>query len=91
MDEVIQSIEVIETETGYRIEIKGNKEFIKQWVKRFQPGFGRQPQGEGEEGQAPFGYGGPWQRHWGHHGHHGHPGFGGFRRRGMRGAPWWFR
>lgn len=86
MNEVIQSIEVIETETGYRIEIKGNKEFIKQWVQRFQPG--QRPEGQGQE----------WQGGWGHgHGHHGFghgPGFGrgfGFRRRHGWRAPWMYR
>ena len=68
-DKVISEFRVIETEDGYRIELKGDKEQMKKWFDH-RGGFGR---------GMPFGrHGGPerWMRgifggrH--HHGPWGH-------------------
>ncbi len=75
-EKVIHEVRVVETEDGFRIEIKGDKERLREM------GFGK--------GMFPFafgrmGHGGPFGRHehhgpFGHHGHRGFP----FGR-----GPWW--
>jgi hypothetical protein len=66
MEKVINEFRVIETDDGYRIEIKGDKERLKKmfsgrnhWRKRkHRRGFG------------PFGFGfmpGPWMHMWADH------------------------
>ncbi len=64
MEQVIHEVKIIETDDGYRIEIKGNKAQLKQLFERL-------PFGKG----MPFGFRGPmggpmgWmfgRRHWGH-------------------------
>jgi hypothetical protein len=66
-EKIISEFKVIETEDGYRIEIKGNKEQIKKMIEgRF--GFGRRGPFGGRHhhrGFGPFGF-------WGHHGPWGH-------------------
>jgi hypothetical protein len=68
MEKVINEFRVIETDDGYRIEIKGDKERLKKmfsgrkhWRKKHRRGFG------------PFGFGfmpGPWMHMWGPWGEH---------------------
>jgi hypothetical protein len=74
MEKVINEFRVIETDDGYRIEIKGDKERLKRmfsggkhWRKKYRRGFG------------PFGFGfmpGLWARMahfcgpWGEYDHH---------------------
>ena len=67
---VLHEVRIIETDDGYRIEIKGDKERLKEMFKhggplgmagRFGHGFG--PWGQGRHGHhGPFGWGhrGPW-------------------------------
>ena len=70
-DKVISEFRVIETEDGYRIEIKGDKEQMKKWFEHrggFGPGmgFGRHGWGHG----PGRGFGSFFGRH--HHGPGGH-------------------
>jgi hypothetical protein len=37
MEKVIREWRVIETDDGYRLEIKGDKQAIRHWVEHFQP------------------------------------------------------
>lgn len=75
-DKVISEFKVIETEDGYRIEIKGNKEQLKRIFEHrgmpFGPGMGFGPgmHFRGRRGFGPFGW---WFRRgwWGHQ----HPGW----------------
>ncbi len=83
-EKVIHEIRVVETEDGFRIEIKGDKERLREM------GFGK--------GMFPLpfmfgrmGHRGPFGGHFGHHEHHGH-----HEHRGPRGfgfpfgrGPWW--
>jgi hypothetical protein len=59
-DKVISEFKVVETEDGFRIEIKGDKERIKEMFKHRGMGFRH-------HGFGPFGW---WFRHgpWGRHG-----------------------
>ena len=57
-EKVLHEMRIIETEDGFRIEIKGDKEQIKKM------GFGRMMQGQGRG----FGFG-----RWHHGGHGGFP------------------
>ncbi len=69
-EKVIQEFRVVETDDGYRIEIKGDKEKMKEWLKHargFGPGMGFGP--GFRHGFGP----GRWMRHffwrhgpWGH-------------------------
>ncbi len=85
-EKVIHEVRMVETDDGFRIEIKGDKERLREM------GFGK--------GMLPFpflfgrmGHGGPFgfghhgheglEGHRGHHGHHGRHGFP-FGR-----GPWW--
>lgn len=36
MDKVITEWRVVETEDGFRIEIKGDKQQIREWIKHFR-------------------------------------------------------
>lgn len=63
-EKVIHEVRVIETEDGFRIEIKGDKEQIKAFMQR--RGFFGQGMGPG----GPFGF----MRQHGPRGHHGHRG-----------------
>jgi hypothetical protein len=70
-EKVLHEVRVIETEDGFRIEIKGDKERIKEFLQH-RGFFGR--------GFGPMGHGGPFgfmRRHHGHHGHRGPMGRGG--------------
>jgi len=61
MEKIINEIKVIETEDGYRIEIKGNKEAIRRMLSGFGP---LNFQGKG----GPFSHGfsfGSWPGCWG--------------------------
>lgn len=71
MDEkVLQEFRIIETDDGFRIEIKGNKEELREFVMSLDPrqwmrhGFhrGHHPHGRGFRfGPGGFfGFGGPW-------------------------------
>ncbi len=76
-EKVIHEVRVIETEDGFRIEIKGDKERLKEM------GFGK---GMFPFAFGPMGHGGPF----GHHrGHHGHRGFGPFGHGPWGRGPWW--
>src|SRR5258707_11669606 len=77
-EKVIHEVRVVETEDGFRIEIKGDKERLKEMFSKGFPfgGLGRIMGGFG-----PFGGG------HGRHGHHGHGPFG-WGRRGGWGGPW---
>lgn len=60
-EKVLQEFRIIETEDGFRIEIKGDKEALRDWV------MGLDPRGMGAPGVRPgFGPGmppfGPWMR-----------------------------
>ena len=58
MEKVIQEFRVIETEDGFRIEIKGDKEKMKEFLKGH-----RGPRGFRGRGRGPFGFGmGPMMR-----------------------------
>ena len=63
-DKVIREFKVIETEDGYRIEIKGNKEQLKKFFEHREHGFGRRQwrHHRGGPGFGPFGFWGhgPW-------------------------------
>jgi hypothetical protein len=65
-EKVLHEVRVIETEDGFRIEIKGDKERIKEFMQR--RGFFGQGMGQGF---GPFGF---MRRHHGPHGHYGHRG-----------------
>lgn len=77
-EKVIHEVRIIETDDGFRIEIKGDKEHLRQM------GFGKDWEqfGPGRMGRGPWGRG-SW-------GHHGPRGFGfpfGHHRHGPWG--WW--
>lgn len=55
MDKVINEFRVIETDDGFRIEIKGDKEAIRRWLKGLGP---KGPFGRGFH--FDFGPGGFW-------------------------------
>jgi hypothetical protein len=91
-EKIIHQITITETDDGYRIEIKGDKEKLR--AMGFGRGFGGFGPGMMFRGMRP-GFGGrpgPHGFH-GHHGHHGdhgdfgHRGPGGWGRRGW-GAQW---
>ncbi len=85
-DKIIHEVRIVETDDGYRIEIKGDKEQLKKMgfgKGGFPFGFG--PGGMGR-GRGPFGHHGQGHQHgfgwWGRH-QGGHPwGHGGH-------GPWW--
>ena len=67
-DKILHEVRIVETEDGYRIEIKGDKERLKQMFDKGFP-FGRMAGGfgggfgPGRHGHhGPFGWGrrGPW-------------------------------
>ena len=69
-DKVISEFKVIETDDGYRIELKGDKEQMKKWFEHgggFGPGmgFGRHG-GPGRWMRGFFGgrHHGPWGHGW---------------------------
>ena len=55
MEKVINELRVIETDDGFRIEIKGDKDQIKA----FMSGFGKHKPGRRGRHRAPFPFG-PW-------------------------------
>jgi len=66
MEQVIQEFRIIETDDGFRIEIKGNKEVIRRLLGFFARQWARH-----RHGRRPFGAGfGPrfspfyWGPHW---------------------------
>jgi hypothetical protein len=67
-EKVIHEVRVVETEDGFRIEIKGDKERLRAMGL----GEGSFPFGFGRMGHGPFSHHGP--RGFGFHGgrHHGH-------------------
>jgi len=61
MEKVIQELRVVETDDGFRIEIKGDKEALRSWLTGFGP-WGR---GRRRSGMPPFFRFGPrFWRHW---------------------------
>jgi hypothetical protein len=80
-EKVVHEIRVIETEDGFRIEMKGDKEQLRQMLGMF---FGRR---HGHDRWRGFGGRGPWlERHfgaWGH-GRGSDP-----RKRKYDMGPWW--
>ena len=68
-EKVLFELRVIETEDGYRIEVKGDKERLKQeGMENFMPHFGHRFRGPfgGQRGFFMGRFGGR-----SHHGHHG--------------------
>jgi hypothetical protein len=63
-DKVISEFKVVETEDGYRIEIKGDKEKLKKMFEHGPMGFARGRHFRHHRGFGPFW----WFRHgpWGH-------------------------
>jgi hypothetical protein len=63
-DKVISEFKVVETEDGYRIEIKGNKEQLKKMFEHRGMGFGPGMGFRRHHGFGPFGFfrHGPWGR-----------------------------
>ncbi len=61
MDKIISEFKVIETDDGFRVEIKGNREAIRQMFKGGRRHFfkGREHFGPGFWGR--FGWRGPWE------------------------------
>ncbi len=81
-EKVIHEVRVVETEDGYRIEIKGDKERLREMFsgKGMFSGFGF----GGPFRHGPFGgHGGPFRHGPFGRGRHGFP-FGGHR------GPWWY-
>ncbi len=79
-EKVIHELRIVETEDGFRIEIKGDKERLRGLFEH-----GMLPFGLGRMGQGPFGHHhGPFGRHE-HGGRHGFGPFGHHR----EDAPWW--
>ncbi len=65
-EKVIHEYRIIETDDGYRIEIKGDKERIKKWIEGGPRHLRRHWMGRGF---GPFGFGFPGMMHMkGHHG-----------------------
>ena len=64
-DKVISEFRIVETEDGYRIEIKGNKERLKEMFEHRGRGFGPGMRFRSRHGFGPFGW---WFRHgpWGY-------------------------
>jgi hypothetical protein len=63
MEKIINEFRVIETDDGFRIEIKGDKEKIKSFIA----GFGRhgpRPHRHGQHGRATWGPFGVWFDPW---------------------------
>ncbi|NIM93383.1 MAG: hypothetical protein GTO18_06695 [Anaerolineales bacterium] len=57
MEKVISEIKMIETDDGYRIEIKGDKEKIKSFMKDYHR-YGRRGRGGFPRWGGPWGHGG---------------------------------
>ncbi len=66
-DKILHDIKIIETEDGFTIELKGNKEFLRQWIDRGGAFLSR----FGGRGRGPFGEHGPFGHHHGPFGEHG--------------------
>ena len=81
-EKIIHEVRIVETDDGFRIEIKGDKERLREM------GFGK-----GSFPFGGFGPGGMGRGPWGHgrHGHHGPRGFGfpWARHHWGQGGPWW--
>jgi hypothetical protein len=60
MEQVIHEVKIIETDDGYRIEIKGDKAKIKQFFERMPF------RGHGGFRGGPWGFFGGWRHHGGH-------------------------
>ncbi len=70
MDNVISEFRVIETDDGFRIEIKGDKEAIRSFIGQWMGPKGRHWRGRHGHFCEPFPFGfAPWM--WRHHGFHG--------------------
>ena len=81
MEKVIHAVQIVETDTGYRIEITGDKERLKQIFEHLPFGKGGPFGFSGFRGgpggfrggpwgflrHGPWGFRGPWAG-WGHHG-----------------------
>jgi hypothetical protein len=61
MEKVISEWRIVETDDGFRIEIKGDKEAMRNWLKHFRWG---RPRHWARHGM-PFG---PWHGPFGRHG-----------------------
>jgi hypothetical protein len=72
-EKVLHEVKVVETEDGYRIEIKGDKEKMREFFSK-RGGFGP---GRFMGGHGPFGHG-PWGFFGRHRGGHGPWGWGGW-------------
>jgi hypothetical protein len=80
MEKVIQEFKVIETEDGFRIEVKGDKERMRQFVERMDPR-NWSPKHEGPP------WGPPW--HWARKSRRRGRGFGSGMFFGFGAHPWW--
>ena len=58
MEKVLSEWKIIETDDGYRIELKGDKQAMREWVERFRK---HGPMRGGH--RMHFGPCGPWGRH----------------------------
>jgi hypothetical protein len=63
MEKVINEFKVIETDDGFRIEIKGDKEAIRRMMRGFGPGFFRGKKRHFGGPDFDFGFG-PGPRFW---------------------------
>lgn len=92
-EKVVQAIEIIETDDGFRIELKGDKEELgrlifggehdprEHFARHYARHFERELRRGMRRGFGPFGHH-PDPR--GEHGHHG-----GRKRKGYDLGPWW--
>jgi hypothetical protein len=55
MEKILQEFRIIETDDGFRIEIKGDKEQLREFVMNLDPR--RWMHGESEHGWGPFPFG----------------------------------
>jgi hypothetical protein len=84
MEKVIQEFKVIETEDGFRIEVKGDKERMRRFIEGMDPrNWGHQE----PHGAPPWGP--PWR--WARKSRrHGRGGFGSGMFFGFGAHPWWW-
>jgi hypothetical protein len=60
MEKVIHEWRIVETDDGFRIEIKGDKEAMRDWMEHFESGGRRR----WAHHRRPFGH---WGAHFWHH------------------------
>lgn len=60
MEKVLQEFRIIETDDGFRIEIKGDKDQLREWVMNLNPQHWAEEREHGPRGPR---FGPPWMRH----------------------------